>query len=46
MMTSGPRAKIGDVLHIPFERPRDRKAVIEHPDYYHYRRHLINFLEH
>ncbi len=46
MMTSGPRAKIGDVLHIPFERPRDRKGVIEHADYYHYRRHLINFLEH
>lgn len=46
MMTSGPRAKIGDVLEIPFERPRLRKEVIEHSDYYHYRRHLINFLEH
>lgn len=46
MMTSGPRAKIGDVLQIPFERPRNRKDVIEHADYYHYRRHLINFLEH
>jgi nitrate/nitrite transport system ATP-binding protein len=46
MMTSGPKAKIGDVLNIPLERPRIRKDVIEHPDYYHYRRHLINFLEH
>lgn len=46
MMTSGPKAKIGDVLKIPLERPRIRKEVIEHPDYYHYRRHLINFLEH
>lgn len=46
MMTSGPRAQIGDVLRIPFERPRERRAVLEHPDYYHYRRHLINFLEH
>jgi len=46
MMTSGPRAKIGDVLEIPFTRPRERKAIIEHDDYYHYRRHLINFLEH
>ena len=46
MMTSGPKARIGDVVHIPLERPRIRKEVIEHPDYYHYRRHLINFLEH
>jgi nitrate/nitrite transport system ATP-binding protein len=46
MMTSGPCAKIGDVLSIPLPRPRKRRAVIEHPDYYHYRRHLINFLEH
>lgn len=46
MMTSGPKAKIGDILNIPLQRPRMRKAVIEHPDYYHYRRHLINFLEH
>ncbi len=46
MMTSGPRALIGDVLEIPLERPRIRREVIEHPDYYHYRGHLINFLEH
>lgn len=46
MMTSGPRAKIGDVLSIDFERPRTRKAVLEHNDYYKYRKHLIDFLEH
>lgn len=46
MMTSGPEARIGDILEIPLERPRFRNEVIEHPDYYHYRRHLINFLEH
>lgn len=46
MMTSGPRAKIGDVLDIDFERPRSRKAVLEHENYYHYRKYLINFLEH
>lgn len=45
MMTSGPKAQIGDVLDIPLERPRIRKEVIEHRDYYHYRGHLINFLE-
>ena len=46
MMTSGPRAKVGDILDIDFERPRLRKDVLEHPDYYKYREHLINFLEH
>jgi len=46
MMTSGPYAKVGDILEIPLARPRDRRSVIEHPDYYHYRGHLINFLEH
>ncbi len=46
MMTSGPRAQVGDILEIPLERPRTRREVIEHPDYYHYRGHLINFLEH
>jgi len=46
MMTSGPKAVVGDILDIPLDRPRTRKEVIEHPDYYHYRGHLINFLEH
>ncbi len=46
MMTSGPRALIGDILDIPLKRPRERRAVLEHPDYYHYRKHLIDFLEH
>ena len=46
MMTSGPRAKIGDILDINFERPRTRKSVLEHNDYYAYRKHLIDFLEH
>lgn len=46
MMTSGPKAKIGDTLDINFERPRSRKDVIEHPDYYSCRKYLIDFLEH
>lgn len=46
MMTSGPYAKIGDELVIPFERPRNRKDVLEHPEYYDYRGYLINFLNH
>ncbi|PIB36879.1 bacitracin ABC transporter ATP-binding protein [Reichenbachiella sp. 5M10] len=46
MMTSGPFAKIGDELRIPFDRPRDRVHVLEHADYYDYRSYLMNFLNH
>ena len=46
MMTSGPKAIVRDILEIPLKRPRTRWEVIEHPDYYHYRGHLIDFLEH
>src|SRR3989449_1241412 len=45
MMTNGPEAEVGDVLEVTFPRPRDRKAVLEHPDYYRLREHLITFLE-
>ncbi len=45
MMTSGPSARIGDELIIPFERPRNRIEVLEHPDYYDYRGYLMDFLE-
>jgi nitrate/nitrite transport system ATP-binding protein len=45
MMTNGPEAEVGDVLAIDFARPRDRKAVLEHPDYYRLREHLLTFLE-
>src|SRR5262245_4863748 len=44
-MTDGPEAEVGDVLQVPFPRPRERKAVMEHPDYYRLREHLIEFLE-
>ena len=46
MMTSGPRARIGKVESIRFDRPRFRKAIIEHDQFYHYRKSLIDFLEH
>lgn len=45
MMTSGPKAQVGDVLHVEFERPRERKEMLNHSDYYEYRKHLIDFLE-
>jgi len=44
-MTDGPEAEVGDILEVNFPRPRERKAVMEHPDYYKLREHLIEFLE-
>ncbi len=45
MMTDGPEAEVGDILTVPFPRPRERQAVLDHPDYYPLREHLIEFLE-
>jgi len=45
MMTSGPNAKVGKLLTLPFERPRNRAAVLEHPEYYNLRGSLVQFLE-
>jgi nitrate/nitrite transport system ATP-binding protein len=45
MMTNGPAAEVGDILELTFPRPRERKTVLEHPDYYRLREHLITFLE-
>jgi ABC-type nitrate/sulfonate/bicarbonate transport system ATPase subunit len=45
MMTNGPEAEVGDILEVNFPRPRTRKAVLEHRDYYKLREHLITFLE-
>ena len=44
MMTSGPAARLGGVLTVPFPRPRNRHAVLEHPEYYALREELIGFL--
>ncbi|MCL4108168.1 UNVERIFIED_CONTAM: hypothetical protein GTU68_066091 [Idotea baltica] len=45
MMTNGPEATVGQVLEIPFDRPRVRSEVLEHPHYYDFRASLISFLE-
>jgi nitrate/nitrite transport system ATP-binding protein len=45
-MTDGPEATVGEILAVPFPRPRDRKAVQEHADYPRLRHELISFLEH
>lgn len=44
MMTSGPHAKVGKIVEVPFGRPRDRATLMEHPQYYDYRDTLIEFL--
>ncbi|MCI0655268.1 MAG: hypothetical protein L0Y39_12460, partial [Methylococcaceae bacterium] len=43
--TNGPEAEVGEILNVHFTRPRDRKEIMEHPDYYRLREHLITFLE-
>ncbi|PJE27498.1 nitrate/nitrite transport system ATP-binding protein [Pseudooceanicola antarcticus] len=45
MMTNGPRATIGKITNVDLPRPRTRKALLEHPDYYHYRQEVLDFLE-
>lgn len=45
MMTSGPRARVGQLLDLPFARPRVRTSVLEHPLYYDLRAALVSFLE-
>lgn len=45
MMTNGPAAEVGDILEIPFEHPRNRKELLENPEYYALREYLITFLE-
>lgn len=44
MMTNGPRAKIGKIETIDLPRPRSRKALLAHPDYYRYRESILSFL--
>ncbi|MBL4739850.1 MAG: ATP-binding cassette domain-containing protein [Sneathiella sp.] len=45
MMTNGPNARIGHVMSVDLPRPRSRKALLKHPDYYQYRKEVLDFLE-
>ncbi|MEY8803299.1 ABC transporter ATP-binding protein [Leisingera sp. XS_AS12] len=45
MMTNGPQATIGKITEVDLPRPRTRKALLEHPDYYTYRQEVLDFLE-
>ncbi|MBD2386235.1 nitrate ABC transporter ATP-binding protein [Cylindrospermum sp. FACHB-282] len=44
MMTNGPAANIGEVLDIPFSRPRNRRRIMENPEYYNLRNYALDFL--
>jgi nitrate/nitrite transport system ATP-binding protein len=46
LMTDGPEARVGEILSVPFPRPRVRAAVLADPQYYASRRRIIDFLEH
>ncbi len=45
LMTDGPEATLGEIMTIPFARPRDRASVLEHRSYYALRSRIIGFLE-
>lgn len=45
LMTDGPEAHVGDILTLPFARPRRRRDVLEHADYRPLRQSIIEFLE-
>ncbi|CDM96212.1 MAG: nitrate ABC transporter ATP-binding protein [Limnospira sp. PMC 1291.21] len=44
MMTNGPAARIGEILDLPFPRPRDRTRLMEQPEYYELRNEALDFL--
>ncbi|WP_236507188.1 nitrate ABC transporter ATP-binding protein, partial [Tychonema sp. BBK16] len=44
MMTNGPAASIGEDVHIPFSRPRNRTRIMEDPKYYELRNFALEFL--
>jgi nitrate ABC transporter ATP-binding subunit len=44
MMTNGPSAHIGEVMNIPFKRPRKRARIMEDPRYYELRNYALDFL--
>jgi nitrate/nitrite transport system ATP-binding protein len=44
MMTNGPAATIGEILHVELERPRNRVELAEDRRYLQYRKAVIDFL--
>jgi nitrate/nitrite transport system ATP-binding protein len=44
MMTNGPAARIGEILDIPFDRPRDRSEIMDSRQYIELRNTALDFL--
>jgi nitrate/nitrite transport system ATP-binding protein len=44
MMTNGPAATVGEILDVNLERPRNRLALAEDPEYTHLRSQVLTFL--
>ncbi len=44
MLTNGPSSRIGQILKVPFRRPRSRHEVVNHPTYYSLRQQIVDFL--
>jgi ABC-type nitrate/sulfonate/bicarbonate transport system ATPase subunit len=44
MMTNGPAARIGEIVDVPFLRPRNREAIMEDPRFFTIRNHALDFL--
>jgi nitrate/nitrite transport system ATP-binding protein len=45
MMTSGPAATIGEILAVPFPRPRRREEMVATAEYFELRNAVVGFLE-
>ena len=44
LMTNGPKARVAESVEITIPRPRNRTEIVEHPNYYAIRNHLVQFL--
>ncbi|MCR9145634.1 MAG: ABC transporter ATP-binding protein [Rhodobacteraceae bacterium] len=44
LMTNGPLARVAESVEITLPRPRTRTEIVEHPNYYAIRNHLVQFL--
>ncbi|MEO0860088.1 MAG: ABC transporter ATP-binding protein [Pseudomonadota bacterium] len=44
LMSNGPFAQVAESVEITIPRPRSRTEIVEHPNYYAIRNHLVQFL--
>lgn len=44
LMTNGPQARVAESVEITIPRPRSRTGIVEEPNYYPIRNHLVQFL--